>query len=1753
MLPTSASGIYLCQYWVKEPQRCSKWDLENIHCTYKEADFYPFCNLLGTQTKCGQYDGDKSKLQYMCVRPDPYRTVPSRKIGKWVNLPVLNKDGEVINAGDYNPITFYNKGACDGYGTALKCSGYMPFNMAFSALQPDDRAGSLGYDLDEITTTANLVFRLPLNFKIYNLRAKLSRCYWWKDSPQEFTVNASGIVQKPYYACTNPDEITLKFNDFYYDAKLNMYVPPCNGAKPECPRYTGVCWEYCIDKYMRHGDYVSAEQILELRYYIRKDRWTFEDYYNSFYEGDIFTWDGYLLDFNNIIPSHRVYFVDFEYFNIDSRSTALTTGLSSEGLWPSFPTLVRELKTTSLAPIIRNVFDKLENKNVFETSDINHKYITIFGDQFYYGSDTYAFNLNDPELDIPAYIKSFLLNNKSLSDAKANLVDTFDDLYQDYKNYIEFFINSSSDHVIKSDVGSDKNMFYMDVPTFFGTNTIIVVNNGSGEWEFDKITFEKIYVGGVIGQTSFKIHGTGVVNYLPSYEDSFTADLNNNGEVTFKFFSLTSYKVKIDNPVEYVYLDGVKRRLSPSLINPLPYTLWKMNYKLYKKTVFSNLELGINNIKFFGNAGYALVILPDDAKVLTNVIKPWEAEGIRLYYSTNNYIDMVIVAKCNDKLELNQCIIKPKSIADFSKVCSDVVLKIDKIYIYERHTASEVMADASYEEVNEEFIADDDVVTYTNSVIVDNGEYYSIEKFSDMPLVPSVVFKGHTGRIRGQVKTKLITWVRQPYCRDVEIYYKWKANYLQYKLLPEFVKYGPVGVETYNELVTKLYSPPCGDHDLSFITQIGPLWYPYSACAEYANYNIRSNILGVDIGIMEVFNDDYSSDYKHGQHDLRMLGPADNFGVICDIHSTIWTCHEDWSYCNLEKKGENIFVGYARYRGGLSYADKLKASQFGGSLPKFGNVYRDFLRSFRAVDNIDYYYWSGSGYIRKSKWVPMTELYSVMDAGGSITDYPYLTYISNDFYNDGSFYMDQFGLLLASTIENVNINEEIVNDDNGVVRFRFDEIFKAHWISGIYYPYPRKLYLHGNNLIPVISWYTYKDNPLGDITKSIQWVWREYWKDIERQKILFDYDWFDKFSVLSGHYINKNKAVIDSLLLKQYKESDGKVQGRHLFLDINYPPYKYNYLIEEHRLVCDEGEQLIKIYAPEISDDLTYDSSAVWRIQLNDGPIRCFNINGEWVDQITTSGAEECNINLYKVCTKDPWLDDVTIFDTGYASTAPSDDRTIITYDDVGDEVKNYYQRGLNVSLNTSRFNYLPYKLHMLDSKLYDLRLSVKPTLSENEWSTIESTEYFYPAKYDLNIDYNCKVEEVSITVYNDSGVSIGGMSVVFKVGALEGAYPDIDKKPIFSGQLYHVPAIKVYRSNDDVNYELVYENNNMLLYGKNDSFNTVNIFYEFLLSTQQKLIGSKYTKVVFRLKPTIDELNKYGDMVKYYDSIYVINHVFIDGLYFYYIEFIDAVEKITTYERKYAVSIGSHGDFPPHGYESTGSLLYKLPSDNATVYQMDSVYGVVGMPGSSGDHKTMNKLRGRIMKQCHADKEAISGPKDPHYYESRQKAIHDSIINEGGVQFNMESCLPPFLSEQLAELNIPFPRWKCVFENTYVRPLAEIIAFARYSPCGHKFVYDFDTLRYVPCILCGRTFPVPCVWKDIYDKVFTRACDDSYRKVPNTAVVAYFKGIANILIRPFEYFLAPTVERYESVSKVLRSWSGSVLMNLPDNVQNLY
>lgn len=1769
----------VCQYWVEDPVQCSNWDNTAQTCKYNATPGdtptkYPKCNSIGTNSECSHYTG--TGTAFRCILPDVSRQVGQRAIpggDKWT----------------IEEITKYNSGACDSAGTAADCSAYSPHHMGFSSIQPDSppySADTEGFS----TATSGLEYRLPLYYDIAYARAQLSRCRWWNDEASSFVIDsATGKVGDILNKCNNTsdEKIQAYWTKHTYDKDLGMWQAPCNGCKPECPGYTGVCWEYCVDSKMRQGDKVLAEQILELRYYLYKENWDPDKYKNSFANPEIQAWAGKLYQTTSIehpyaitwlIDAWHVYFSDFEHFHTNREKVALTAGTQSNNYDGQYPDLVKEIKSLPLKPIIRNKFERLElpngEQNVFESCDMHHDEIVILGDSFWYNSNVYAINLSDPALSFLP--KAELLEYNSMFEmeqAWADTVGKFDQFYAKLSKNLDFILKAMPDKMPVSEI-NNSGMFYIGAHTFWGNNDIVVFDNGSGAWEYDRINFTKLFVSGVIGQTSFSLKGEGTVDYLPSYQDDFMAGNNNNGTITFSFFPLASSWFGEAAQLSYIYNDAVRLRLpaNPSAISDT--NTYISCYKLYKIKFATELELTIPNgeLRVLGNSGYMLVTITDSEKSLSNAIKPWEIDGkVYLHYG-NEQIEMVVHEKGTDRLEVNQFIIRPKTLSQFKQVCNDTYLTIDNIYLYEKHSFGQLPALEyfGYEVIHDTYVGEDDALIYRDDIasLTGTAGSFTMTKFGYDTLVISAIIKGLTGRIRGQVKTKMITWVRQPYCRDVEIYYKWAASYERYTLLPEYECYGRPDKRYHLDengtrlSITTSYIPPCGDHDLSSFTETGPMWYPYSACDEYARYNIVSNLTEWDISVMDPFLAD--ADPPHGQWDIRMMGPANHFGKTGDSHATLRACLCDWSFYNDDKVGPNRFVGYARYRGGLDYLAKEKALKNSGSLPKFGNVYRDFLRSYRSIDNIDYYTYEESTYqyTRKHKWVPANEFFTTLDLSVKTADYLYNTYSSSDYYDDGSFFINPLGLYVANTaIENIFINEQMHVGPDGPYRFRFEEVFDTHnSTAGIYYPFPRTPSFRMINGVPVpiIPWYTYKDFPIGGFSESIQWAWQEMWKDIERGNIVEDAQF--PYEYVGEHLILTDSSLIDGYIDSNYVDNNGILKGQHLFLNVVYPDYKYDYEKAEHRLVCDEGDHTITISPPRSSEPGVFETD-YWTIKLNDGSQRYFNASGDWVD-----GEGDTKV-LYDTCTQSPWVTDITLFDTGYNSTDPNDDRTITDYDELGDEIKTYYQRGLDISIDASRLNLIPSSAVLLSFDKYEVKFANYPncTDEDNPYSAVEVGEWIpnlnggcYSIGYCENSIGNDIVVNVDFRFITNSGTEqnrcISAVAIDFQYGSLRQESIDgIEGGLDFIGYLYHLPGVTIYKSDNGVIWTETRNVDSMYLTSPSDTLNTKTALYDIDASPLEYVEGYKYLRLAFRISPTENEVATYN-VSKYFNVAGVVNIIGINCIRLYFGDLLEAVEEIKTYERLYNISYGTHGDIAPHGNSSTGSLLYYTPSDRSTVYQFDSVSGMVGMPNSAGVVNSMNKVRGRLMKECHADKEFVTGT-DIHKWEEEQKKIHDEIaVKTGSTSFTLKSFTHPSLESDLNDMNMSFPSWECSFENSIVRPLSPITPRSSYSPCGHSFDHDYSNLyRDYACAKFGSVFGR---WiEDVFDYSFVDACTGKGGTGTIDAITAYTHGVGALLTNPFLFTMSNAYIRavIGDVGGYASTQGGDVKLAFPANVPNLY
>lgn len=1715
-----------CKYWsTEEPATCAYWNEEHTICEYTTADgtlatLAPYCNMLGTADfLCRQYEPSEDIKANRCILPDPLRHITNRNIcHKWVHVvssgtaaadtekPLYVYDNGLVprQTNDYwsfNYINGYNNGDCDTTGTDVTCSGYAPYNMSFGKLLPKDSEDLSDPDTFAVCYTKDdLGYRTPLPYLIFNIRAKLSKCYWWKEQPTDFLIDATTgelnlidaetkELKAEYNFCEATDDNVKPFWKYQYDED-DGYIAPCNGCKPECPHYTGICWKFCVDDKMSEGSKILAEQILELRYYIRKERWSdlvvstgslgeplIQEIYRKVFDSpDIYSWSGtytmLISPQNNaasaLIQAVRNYFTHFDYFDVYYDSTTLTAGIAEQQQALDFPTLIRDLREPNLRPIIRNIFEQAlgtelntddltsatvsgveistdttvsdnvltAKHNIFEVGALEHKYVTIWGDSFWYNSNIYAINLSDPELisKIPSEIQVGLSEYFSSYDmGKAKSTEFYTKWTTMLDLTIENLLVYMPDQIYSNTLDAEEGGFYIKAKTFFGDNKVIVLDKGSGVWEFDIVEFKKDFCGGIITQTSFAIEGDGkTVATAPHYEKTFAADVNDNGKIDFRFRALK--KGTQDGDVAYIYNDNTEGTA--------------VCYREYKVPIFEGDTLTEEYINFFGNKGKALVVLPDN-NLLDYTHGEFILDGnLELHMIDENeklkVVFMEIVEWCNDSLETNQIVIQPKNLDYFSSPCSPQ-LKIPKLSIKQKRSFGEA-PEGNFELITEGGTDDATTLSLNTTTISD---IYTLNKFSDSSILLSVVYRSAGGRIKGVARTKPILWVKQPYCRDVEIKYRWQSNYIEYALYPRGLCYGKRENRITGKELLYSYAPPCMDHDKPTRTPSGPMWYPYDQCSSYATYDELSSAHSSDRSIMELFDEeDEDGNKEHGSFDLRMLGTDESYGTE-ESHAMLWACTCDFFYYNHIKASENLFAGYAYYRGNLDAVAYERCTFDGGEPPKFGDVVRDQLNSYRTMDCVDYYEQQGLSWVTKRKWMPLPQSFTSLDLTGPASDYRINLY-TDDYDNP---FINQMGLLRVHTIDDVVINETM-DEDN---RFRFEDVLVPHVSTTIEYPKPKPVQVSGLLLDELNTWYAYKDYPI-EPSKAIQWLWREYWQPINRmdslhEDVLTEEDTYTKYS-------------------PPYKNA----YGQHAFLDITYPDYIYDYKQGEHRTVCTEGEHTITIVPSILVDELSLEDN-YFLIQLDYGPPRLFDIEGNWSeiptegwwplksDTIEFPGHTSADINLaqdtYQICAIDStsWNQEVTLFEAGtfeadneadLITKAEEEDRKYTMYDSLGDSSDYYYNRGLVVDIISNLLDLLPRYTMVLEASQYNWRLSIP---SETPiYDSAEPGEY-YPAQrlpdltytipgktgLDLDLDF---IPATSGGYFNRFIVKI---DITYTFGLEEVDELGLDV-------LYHIPNLEIYRRENLVSTLIHSEEGEVATEDSGVYRNKVVTYYiPFTHLDMRRYYRYLDFKFDFIIPDEDPENPNYPDT--YTHKINIVSIVLHDS------KFVMAYETFDTTERKYLASYGQYADMPIHGTDTTGNLLHPPYDELSTPTQRDNITGILGAPNSADEYTTMHKTAGRLLKPCTVDRTRVPG-NNVYEFEAEQKRIFDDAMDQGSTTFTATSITPPGLTERLDLLGLRFPTWTCTFKNTMNLKLADVIQQSPYNACGHEWSSTTDNPR---------------------------------------------------------------------------------------------
>ncbi len=1691
-----------CQYWVPdEPVVCRYWDTSLTMCTYTDfsgrvlitAPLAPYCNLIGTSYyNCALYTappGISANERGRCVLPDASRQVSRHSdcalwvrpvasgvgtTAKYLDSPVYTMDSSG-NTHLYSPKTYWNfadingykKGDCDGKGTTVTCSGYSPYSLGFSALKPQEPTTALmngllnpeNYDLPYCITSSGLEYRDPLSLSIFNLRAQLGRCRWWEGPHTDFITDPiDGSTSSIKSLCTHKDERAHLFQKYQLTPQ-NGYIAPCNGAKPECPGYSSdICWKYVRDKFMSEGDKVLAEQILELRYYLKHEAWgrlvpkqingelepVYGNLYNSsFLEPDLYSWKGTfelgtaaLNTVSAIIPAIKNYFTQFEYFNVEHEVLNLTAGIPTRNQPSYFPTLVRDLKYTYLSPIIRTVFDKevtdfsssiasiFKPSNIFETSNINHKYLAIWGDSFYYNSYIFAINFSDPDLSGIHYIYQKLKLYENMVEMKKALSkEVFEDFYEDLDNKLNTLINNFPDKIFYNTLDIGENAFYINSETFFSDNDIVVFDSTKSFWEYDKISVTKKFIGALIGQTSFSVYGDGgTVEFLPDYRRGFLGNVNKNCKVGFTVFPINKENLNLD--IAYIYNDTLTSKGAC--------------FKKYKITAYKNLKLNSDNVKFIGNKGKAVVIVPDIENKLHNIHSNWEIDGdITLYFTDpdgeRKVIVMNIVNIEDESLEVNQILVQPRNLEKFTSPCSFELQLGKNIYTYEKRSFDEFPS-------GEIELLNNDAIQSTGKLDVSNN-VAQISNFTDAGILASVVYKTSTGRLKGITRSKLLVWVRQPYCRDFEIMYTWSLEYTKWDLYP-------AGICAYSQTDSVLdhafgkaaasFSPSCGDHDKSSRSQCAPMWYPYGTCTPQERYSQLSSAHGNITNIMGIFlKKDPDGNHLYGNWNLRMLGPQENFGKE-KIHASIWKCDCDYSYYNFKKASDNIFSGYARYRGGLDPLTHEFCTRYGGLLPKFGNVYRDQLNSYRSLDRVPYLKQSGSSYSEDYRWMPAPEYFTDLNIFSSPSE------VGMDIYSDDykSPYYNQLGLLaINDKIEDISINEEV----DYANRYRFEDIFDTNLSISLSYPLPRPLYSYTTSdgaASTIITWYSYKEiKP--DV--SIQWAWREAWKSLHRPN---------------------SKLFFKDLLLGKINENPYSYNLLGC-LDIFYPDYLYDTKQRELRQVINEGDHFLSFVVSKPINSLSKENVIPFiLLQIDDtGLPRVFDLDGNWVkgeelpENISFKGY---NIAKVKVSCDKYYSPDIT--GTSWATTsslyiedlintafeAKAEEQYLFMYDQNGVYDEKYFKRGLDVQVNPGKFNLLPKIYNKLIAEDYEWSFSSPPVLQPQALlSNLVADEYF-PASISLDGAEYKTVEPsiLSITLDFSKNAKFFIPKVISKL-ILNFKYL-LDLNNLLA---YNVPNIFIYKKEVLEKEFSLFATVDGSLAAESSSDSYVDISIDLPFDYLSFKTPIKELKIELDNSLTsftnIDEIQ--GKNCNKID-----NRIELKEIQLTEVKIASIKELITTYERKYYVSLGKYGDIPPEGNNTSGKILFPPLNEISTPYHRDTSFGILGVPNSSGNIKSMNKCRGRILKSCHKDKEIYMGTSVVNM-EREQKKIHDAVVEEGNTYFGAKAITLSSLVPEFEQLHLTNPSWECAFNNTLLMSLAPVIPQANFNDGGFLWSYDAE------------------------------------------------------------------------------------------------
>lgn len=1403
-------SVVSCQYFVSNlPKICGYWDASTDPgtCTYgadpETETGTPSgyggpagsCDFLGRRNWCDKYTIEETETEtedtpgeelWFCCAPDPYRT----GLTKLVNPIPEAKDTTVRSLLKSEILGYCEEegvGKCDGEGCGrgcdapvslselvklpIVCTYYKPWRMGFGAIEPQSYKSAIKeYGMiyedayENFTKNRRLGKRLPIQFEIYNMRAQFQKCMWWAGFPFQFVYQVIDgendvitFVGYPNTNCTCTNSQSTPFHSAKeFDSSSQQWLLReawsdadtiiCNGAKPECPCYTGR-WQYCLDNRMYPGMKITAYQILELRFWTYP--WQTQEQYDRFFENRpnwsdpttsaIFTFtrwekgaedavDGTLMGrrFNLVIDGNSNgscklldYSIKSDY-NIENSEVAYAKygieGTTTEDQ-VTYPTLVRALwDFSNKTLIVTYPYSSGLGYCEVRSNLPNHCYITSVG-YTEQAVRVYFINSSFAETTPPKYINKY----QSVLDIPQDELELF---YIETKSYIDSCITKFPNYSVSTVSSSDGvyiarllRVEYNDI-----NNLFIIVDCGNSTYLFEKRQVFPRFGGGTINQTFFNYNLKGD-NYLPeTFMPSATAGFVTKTIGCAKGVSVSvvsSYSPLESAPVYTYSLDWVK---------------------------LENVKC--NKWSTIGSTYYLWVDLED---VNLNYVFRWEfiSGSVKATdYKDNSYtfdLEVVFPLLGNSEITLDGSEIKNNNLSGVSATIerisvppSTLILKpkkaagekdplgfggmktIDIVLSYQYLKLTTAMSDR----LQDNIVFPTGGVTFINNPLglKASGDSWEVTGVRAMPMCIMGLFIDNDGRYISAFATKLYTNVQNVYCRSIEIYYKYTAEGQAYELMPTLGAFATyrgnpkrIGTRTHSEIA------PCGDHECGDPC-IGPMWFPYKRCDETKRYNFKT---APGFCFMP-YNGEGAEKYEWRggwvwRPDYRYC-LTKHYEAWSGFASPLATCRVPWQlYYSKKQAGSDIFAGYANI---VSWVSEKTYIAEGWAMPPFGNYARDFVDRYMSTDHCAYYWENQATGIKKEKWAWVP---AVLDNRSFYFSFNCFDTYSNTNAQDCFSFVDQMTFLLGADIGEKIICEENSNPDTGETikgnpyRFSWDEIFK---VEGIAAYFPKPIVVVGESIYGY--YYSFTDD-------SLAWAWQEEWLDIIRE-----------------YKAQEEEEAPEEDILK----------GKLSFLKLLKPSYKYDDMKKQHRLICEEGHYEIIFVGPEYEEGIVTKLPSLTLVKVGTDDFsraRYFNIIYdkyeaipiEWNDE--GDGEGSTGNNIYEMTGESPWINyENMLFIKDESSFIEEEERTYYVADMFG-WTKNYYNRGIIIN--------------MLQSDLLNLPTDETATPYEVVSSTLVEEEYILKGVEESLFATRKASHIIKLSLGDEGGLAISRIVVKGKWG----------------------------------------------------------------------------------------------------------------------------------------------------------------------------------------------------------------------------------------------------------------------------------------------------------------------------------------------------------------------------------------------------